>query len=250
MRAIHAGDDAQFEPLAEGGILYDAARIRKPSTTLFSRDFWAMRGALREVAGGRGSVCFIRPGDLALRPEESWVLRHYRRGGLAAKVLSDRYLWLGAERTRCFSEWRLLAELHRRGLPVPAPVAAKYERAGVGYRADLITVQLPASQTLAQLLQQGRLSSEQWTEIGRTVARFHAQGVQHADLNAHNILLDAQGTVYVLDFDRGRLRERGAWEKRVLARLHRSLEKVTASHPARPFGEQQWQWLLAGSALA
>lgn len=244
-------NDAQLEPLPEGGILYDAARIRKPSTALFSREFWAARGSLREVAGGRGSVCFIRPDEISSHPDaESWVLRHYRRGGLAAKVLSDRYLWLGAERTRCFREWRLLAELHRRGLPVPAPVAAKYERAGISYRADLITVQLPAAQTLTQLLAQGSLSSPQWHDIGRTIARFHAQGVQHADLNANNILLDADGAVYILDFDRGRLRERGAWEKQVLARLHRSLEKVTASNPAHPFGPQQWQWLLEGSVLA
>ena len=250
MRATHAGDDAQFEPLAEGGILYDAARMRKPSAALFSREFWAARDALREVAGGRGSVCFIRPGDLSLRADEGWVLRHYKRGGLAARVLSDRYLWLGAERTRCFREWRLLAELYRRGLPVPAPVAASYERSGMAYRADLITVQLPASRTLAQLLAQGSLSSRQWNDIGRTIARFHAQGVQHADLNAHNILLDADGAVYILDFDRGRLRERGAWENSVLARLQRSLEKVTAANPAQPFGPQQWQWVLEGSAFA
>lgn len=48
-------------------------------------------------------------------------------------------------------------------------------------------------------------------------------GVHHADLNAHNILLADDGAVYVLDFDRGRIRARGAWENNVLARLHRSL---------------------------
>jgi 3-deoxy-D-manno-octulosonic acid kinase len=272
MRAI----DAQLEPLPAGGILYDAARIRKPSAQLFSRDFWAARGALREVSGGRGSVRFITPGDLAIPSAEDthqlsslqdthlisgvensmgvpgvlrparWVLRHYRRGGLAAKVLSDSYLWTGAERTRCFREWRLLAELYRRGLPVPAPVAARYERLGFMYRADLITQELPESQTLTQRLAQGPASQELWNAIGRTIARFHAQGVQHADLNAHNILLAADGSVFVLDFDRGRLRERGPWEEQVLARLRRSLEKVTASGPADAFGEKQWRWLLEG----
>ena len=240
--------DAQLVPLPEGGILYDAARIRKPSAQLFSRDFWASQGSLREVRAGRGSVSFIRPGQLAGQSDEeaAWVLRHYCRGGLAAKVLSDRYVWTGAARTRCFREWRLLAELYCRGLPVPAPVAARYERFGCSYRADLITVQLPASRTLAELLAQGPLSRQQWEDIGVTVARFHAQGVQHADLNAHNILLDADRRVFVLDFDRGRLRKRGHWEASVLARLRRSLEKVTAADASNVFGTEQWQWLMEG----
>ena len=246
--------DAQFEPLPKGGILYDAARIRKPTAALFTREFWAIRDSLREVPGGRGSVCFVRPAELALPDDDSaWVLRHYRRGGLVAKVLSDRYFWTGASRTRCFREWQLLAELHRRGLPVPAPVAAKFERSGCSYRADLITVQLPASQTLAALLARGALAQERWHAIGSTIARFHAQGVQHADLNAHNILLDDAGVVFILDFDRGRLREsstsRGKWEDSVLARLRRSLEKVTASNSAAVFGPEQWQWLMQGTQV-
>jgi len=237
--------DAQLEPLLAGGILYDAARIRKPSARLVSRDFWRMQGSLQEVRGGRGSVCFVVPGALAADTDAAtaWVLRHYRRGGMAAAVLGDRYFWTGAERTRCFREWRLLAELYRRGLPVPAPVMAMYERIGFLYRADLITERLPDSQTLTQWLAQGPLSRERWHVVGQTIARFHAQGVQHADLNAHNILLDADTSVFILDFDRGRLRDRGSWERQVLARLRRSLEKVTAGNPEL-FGEPQWQWLM------
>jgi hypothetical protein len=53
--------------------------------------------------------------------------------------------------------------------------------------------------------------------------------------------------VYVLDFDRGRIRRRGAWEQRVLARLRRSLVKVTAELPGDRFGDEQWRALLAGT---
>jgi 3-deoxy-D-manno-octulosonic acid kinase len=70
--------------------------------------------------------------------------------------------------------------------------------------------------------------------------------VQHADLNAHNVLLGEHHAVYVLDFDRGRIRERGAWEQDVLERLRRSLRKVTAELPADRIGDTQWQTLLAG----
>jgi predicted Ser/Thr protein kinase len=75
---------------------------------------------------------------------------------------------------------------------------------------------------------------------------LHARGVHHADLNAHNLLLGETGAVYVLDFDRGRVRVRGQWERRVLQRLQRSLAKVTAGLPPDRYGDAQWQALLRG----
>jgi len=228
--------------IASGGILYDASRLRKPGAELFDVEYWRAQGSLQEIAGGRASIAVISAG------EERWVLRHYRRGGLIARISLDRYLWLGEVRTRSFAEWRLLAELQRRGLPVPAPVAARYVRSGLTYRADLITEHLPHSRTLARAITGAQLSREQWAAIGRTIAAFHREGVHHADLNAHNILLDqaAAPKVYLLDFDRGRIRARGAWEQGVLARLRRSLDKIKAQRPNAAFGEREWQWLCGG----
>jgi len=238
-------DEQQWQ-LPGSGILYDAFRLRNPVPEMFTSAYWAERDAHQEFTGGRASVSFIRAGDAY------WVLRHYRRGGLVARLLSDQYLWLGAERTRCFAEWRLLAQLVRLGLPVPAPVGARYVRTGIFYRADLITEQLPPAQTLAKALAGPQvLDSARWQAVGETIARFHAHGVHHADLNAHNILLGQDGTaVYVLDFDRGRMRARGSWEAEVLARLHRSLVKIQTAQGLgeAAFGERQWQWLMAGYA--
>ena len=81
------------------------------------------------------------------------------------------------------------------------------------YRADLITEELPTRLTLARSLESGPLEPATWRAVGRCIAALHARGVQHADLNAHNVLLGAGGQVYVLDFDRGRIRARGAWEE-------------------------------------
>ena len=64
-------------------------------------------------------------------------------------------------------------------------------------------------------------------------------------MNAHNILLDMNDAVSVIDFDRGRLREPGAWTLRNLARLHRSLEKVSRASDAR-FTPAAWDSLMAG----
>ncbi len=194
-------------PTARGAMLYDASRCGQPDERLFARDYWRARGALEETAGGRGTVAFIRDG------ERRWVLRHYRRGGLVAKLLGDTYLWTGAGRTRAFREWRLLHELRAAGLPVPAPVAARYERHWLFYRADLITAELPTRRTLTHALAAAPLDAATWRAVGACVGGLHVRGVHHADLNAHNLLIGDDGTVYVLDFDRGRLRPRGAWEQ-------------------------------------
>jgi 3-deoxy-D-manno-octulosonic acid kinase len=158
---------------------------------------------------------------------------------MAARLVRDRFLWLGEERTRSFRELRLLGELRGRGLPVPAPVAARYRRGLVSYRAELITELLPQVQSLTATLADGRMDDARWSAVGRCLRRFHDAGVQHADLNADNVMLGPQGEVWVLDFDRGRLREPGAWRERVLDRLARSIAK------RRP-GATDWQ---AGFAL-
>lgn len=230
--------------IAGGGILYDASRLRKPDAELFDLDRWRAQGSLQEIPGGRASIAVVRAG------EERWVLRHYRRGGLVARISRDRYVWLGESRTRSFAEWRLLAELRRRGLPVPAPVAARYVRSALTYTADLITEHLPDCRTLADAITGAKLPAEQWSAIGRAIAAFHREGVHHADLNAHNILLEhaVAPRVYLLDFDRGRIEARGGWEQDVLARLRRSLQKIKAQRPNAAFGEEEWKWLASASS--
>lgn len=233
--------DEHFIATAGGGILYDASRLSKPGDELFSRSHWTSRGALQEIAGGRSSIAVLNTGS------QTWVLRHYRRGGWMAKLSQDSYLWTGAQRTRSFAEWRLLAQLRRKGLPVPAPIAARYVRGLFTYRADLITELLPATRTLADVITGGELPEAGWRAVGKTIAAFHREGVHHADLNANNILLGAGDSVYLLDFDRGRIESRGPWEQAVLARLHRSLTKVKTQRAKARFGEREWGW-LAGEA--
>ena len=227
---------------AGGGILYDASRVRKPAGELFDVEHWRAQGSLQEIAGGRGSIAVINAA------EQPWVLRHYRRGGFIARFSRDRYLFLGEDRTRCFAEWRLLAELRRRGLPVPAPIAARYVRGALTYTADLITEYLPDCRTLADAITGAQLPAEQWSGIGKTIAAFHREGVHHADLNAHNIMVEhaVAPRFYLLDFDRGSIRARGAWEQEVLARLRRSLEKIRSQRRNVAFTDEQWTWLIAG----
>jgi tRNA A-37 threonylcarbamoyl transferase component Bud32 len=140
----------------------------------------------------------------------------------------------------------LLELLSARGLPVPQPVAARYRRRGFIYRCDLITRRIADAQPLSAALAAASIPEPVWRAIGAAVSRLHRAGVDHADLNAHNILLAGQGDISVIDFDRGRLRAAGPWMQANLARLRRSLDKVSRDLPRERFSAAEWQWLLSG----
>ena len=220
-------------------ILYDAELPIHAEPALFEPAAWRQRGQWLGSAQGRGETVFIGDGT------HEYVLRHYRRGGLPGRLVRDHYLWAGLTRTRAWREWYLTAELYRLGLPVPRPVAAQVVREGLFYRADLMTVRIPAAISLAQTLAKTPLSMAQWQAIGACLRRFHDAGVDHADLNAHNILL-AGDAIYLIDFDRGRLRVPGRWRHANLARLLRSLRKLYNESLNIAFTEADWQAVLAG----
>jgi 3-deoxy-D-manno-octulosonic acid kinase len=223
-----------------GAIVFDTARTDRPIEEWFSAQYWTARHKVVSKGGGRGAAIFIRDDT------RYWVLRHYLRGGFVAKLSRDRYLWTGLERTRAFCEWRLLHAMRAEGLPVPVPVAARVVRAGFFYSADLITEALPAARPLSDTITGAALQDDVWRKVGAAIAKFHRAGIQHADLNAHNILLGESAKVFVLDFDRGQRRSRGAWESAVLARLQRSLNKIKSQRANVGFGEREWKALLEG----
>ena len=72
-------------------ILYDAALLSSISAEVFDPEWWEQQGKLTGTAPGRGTTFFI---DMAFGPA---VLRHYLRGGWAARVSEDRY-WYGGVR--------------------------------------------------------------------------------------------------------------------------------------------------------
>jgi 3-deoxy-D-manno-octulosonic acid kinase len=255
---------------ASGAILADAAFVEAVveaaragagpaivADSLFEPQFWTTHGRMTPVDRGRGAAWFIDHGT------EQWVLRHYRRGGWVARLSRDRYLWTGEVRVRAFAEFRLLATLVAQGLPVPVPIAARYHRQGIWYRCDLITRRIAGAAALSGMLTASPLSDASWRRIGSTVARLHFAGADHADLNAHNILIDERGAVSVVDFDRGRLRRAGpeaernrpwrtepkrAWAAGNLRRLRRSLVKISADLPPDRFSDDAWRSLEAGYA--
>lgn len=225
---------------ARGAIVYDTSVIRQISDASFSAEGWAhaepVTGTLN--SSGRGSTMFI--GNIP----RQFVLRHFVRGGLIGKVISDRYLFLGEDQTRSFREWRLLAKLVSHGLRVPKPAAARYERHGLTYSADIITVRIPDVEPLSAHISGHDRGDAFWARLGKDIAGFHAHGVLHADMNAYNLQIDPDGDLWMLDFDRGRIADPGPWQQKTLARLHRSLQKVRGLDPTVVFSERDWETLL------
>ncbi len=176
--------------------------------------------------GGRQAAWFVQG------PFGQAVLRHYRRGGLVARFNESAYLWQGAERTRSWREFQVMSYLHHRGLSVPEVLAAAWWRHGWWYKAALMTRRLPGVKPLCQALDTASPEA-----VAREIVRMHQFEVWHADLNAYNILLDANDKVWLIDFDRARrgpLSHSQALDN--LQRLRRSLVKVRAQD-----GDAWWQ---------
>ncbi|NNF51251.1 MAG: 3-deoxy-D-manno-octulosonic acid kinase [Gammaproteobacteria bacterium] len=224
-------------------IVYDGRQGRKISAEMFAPQYWREHDAVVGEASGRGVTLYVDAGG------EQWVLRPYRRGGMFARLVERTYLFTGQSRTRCFREFAVLARLHELSMPVPQPVGAWFERSGLVYRAALLTLRIADSETLARRLRSGPLAPETWLAVGRCLRGFHDIGLCHADLNAHNILIDGSGRIYVIDMDRARFREPGgAWSRSNLARLRRSLNKVSVEEGAEFRGDRDWAALKAGYA--
>lgn len=203
------------------------------------------RGWLTGVAdAGRGGTVFFDKDGVPL------VLREYRRGGLVRKVSRRAYVSFGRERSRAMREFALLLELERRGLPAPRVYAARCTRHGLVETGELVTHRLDGVALPAWLAREPAPDGL-WQKLGQCIALFHAEGVEHADLNAHNVLWQAQtGTVQLLDFDRGRLHPAASatpstvWARRNLARLARSFERLNLMPEAAAAIEDAWREAL------
>jgi 3-deoxy-D-manno-octulosonic acid kinase len=208
------------------------------------------------AAAGRGNTVFFSQDDQHL------VLRHYRRGGLVRHFSNAHYIYTGMADTRALREFDMLVHLQALCLPAPLPYACRVQRQGLFYKASLITYRLPGK-TLAQYLiegavqgRNGAIKTQQWTALGKIIARFHAAGIYHADLNAHNILIEDNSRIALLDFDRSCVRPLpkhpadSGWCIDNIRRLLRSIKKLATDNSAVEgffLCEAQWRKSFANA---
>ena len=142
------------------------------------------------------------------------------------KCNKARYLFLGANSTRSFAEFRLNQKLYDLGLPVAKPVAARFIRTGFWYTADFIGEKIIGSQTLLDYVQANAKDQEIWRKVKSTVERFHEAGLNHVDLNVRNILVTVERKIYLIDFDKCNLQATKKTKRQNFSRLSRSVLKT------------------------
>ncbi|KJY67294.1 3-deoxy-D-manno-octulosonic acid kinase [Vibrio nigripulchritudo] len=222
-------------------IWFDDALV-EPEHHLFDPEYWKASGKVIGSAKGRGTTLF-----LDLEGQEA-VLRHYYRGGLFGKLIRDDYWFSGWENTRCYQELKVLDELSQAGVRVPKPIAAQAMKKGFLYRADILTEKVKDAKDLVALLVEQPLSSDDYRRIGQEIRKMHDAGVNHTDLNIHNILIDAKSDVWLIDFDKCATQSGTDWQESNLARLLRSFEKEKKKRSIL-WEQSDWHDLVAGYQL-
>jgi len=220
-------------------IQYDPKFITDNIVDCFSPEFWLQQDKVIGSALGRGTTWFIQLQNLQA------ALRHYRRGGLFGKIISDHYIYTGWENSRSIQEFMLLTTLYKAGVNVPQPIAAKVQKNIFSYQADLLSEKIPNALDLVTVLQNRSLSEQEYAHVGLQIKKMHQIQVNHTDLNIHNILLDEQGKVWLIDFDKCYQQSGEKWKSDNLQRLLRSFNKELNKRKIK-WQQSDWQALIEG----
>ena len=190
------GIPSTFDLVVEDGVVlvYLPAHVEAVRRAAFAPETLPLAGV-----GGRAPLRVVTSGGRRL------LVRPYRKGGLL------RHL-----RGRTFrGAWRPLQELtlhhalQAQSVPVPEVVGAVVHHSARGWQGALLTGEVARSVDLEAWLHGARSDAPADRETilqraGRTVRLLHDAGVWHADLHAKNLLLTAEGEVWILDLDRAR----------------------------------------------
>jgi len=235
-------------------ILPDSSELSNQiQTNWFEPGYWRQQSKISGESKGRHTTWFIKSGITSYSQNQQWVLRHYYRGGLVAKFITDRFLFTGIKNTRAYREALLLKTMKSLDLPVPSVIGAQVFRKGLFYSADLLMEKLAASD-LVTLIKTKQLSKRSWNKVGEVIGQFHTNGIYHADLNSHNIMIqeEAENTnVWLIDFDKCKQRKskksaKNSWQSKNMDRLYRSLMKEKNIFPTINFDQNNWLELVRG----
>jgi hypothetical protein len=148
----------------------------------------------------------VEPRTLKTSPARSVRLELCADGdGSAAPRVVKRFAGRGLfaaprDAARARREHALLVELHAGGLPVPRPLSL--ERRGDGWEVAMEWI--PEARTLQERLLAGDTRDLPARALGALLARLQAAGVDHPDLHPGNVLIDALGGVWAIDFHKAR----------------------------------------------
>ena len=217
--------------------MFDDSLIDENIECCFDAEYWKSANKVVGSATGRGTTWFVQ------LPKLQGALRHYRRGGLFGKLISDHYFFTNWQKTRSIAEFNLLNVLKKHDVNVPKPIAARVIKRNFCYQADLLSEKIPNAQDLVDVLQQRELTPLEYTTIAIQIKKMHQTQVNHTDLNIHNILLDDQGKAWIIDFDKCYQQSGEQWKDANLQRLLRSFRKELNKRQIK-WTEKEWAILL------
>jgi 3-deoxy-D-manno-octulosonic-acid transferase len=100
----------------------------------------------------------------------------------------------------------------------------------------------------SRAIHQRSLSDAEWQALGQAVRRMHDAQCLHSDLNCHNLMLDAQGSAWIVDFDKCGFRPGDDWKAGNLDRLLRSPHEELRLNPGFHWDDTRWPIFLAAYA--
>lgn len=199
------------------------------------------------TATGRGVVYFFKTSQ---SNNKVLVLRHYKRGGLIAKVSDDKFYFTDEDQSRAFQELNILEYLSTQNVNVPKVMGARICKHGLFYTADIVTAAIPNCNELHEKLQNNPVGNEIWHAVGVQIGKMHKARVCHDDINVKNVLIDDQQRVFLLDFDKCSKKSGHQWQASNLQRFRRSIDKQIGLNSTYYFEEKNWQALLNGYQIS
>lgn len=154
--------------------------------------------------------------------EGTGLIREYHRGGFVRHFLTKSYLF----DNRPLREIEVHCAAYRRGVAVPMPLGAYWERRGPIYRGAIAVARVEAQDLLDYLSGDADVPEDTLRRCGAALRQMHDAGFLHADLQIRNILVADDGP-YIVDLDKARQCTQVSASARGvnLVRLRRSFEK-------------------------
>lgn len=133
-------------------------------------------------------------------------VKQYAHGGLLRHITGGRFLCVGPSRS--LLEFSMLERVRAIGVNAPRPLIF-VNKGSFLYQSWLFMEEIRDSKNLAQLgsadeSDGGDLLHDGMAKLGAQVLRLIENKIFHVDLHPGNVLLDATGAVFIVDFDKAR----------------------------------------------
>jgi 3-deoxy-D-manno-octulosonic acid kinase len=193
-----AGRGDPWASLARHAI--DGHRVAAP-TDASPQDLAAIVLALRSKAGPERR--FLGPRRSAFVAELPHtgpiVVKEYLRGGLVRHLVTRTHLW--RIRRRPEREFTMLARAALAGARVPVPVATA-TRGRLLYRGWLVTRLVADARPLIEVCDDDERVRDILRDVARQIELLVRSSILHRDLHPGNVIVDADGRAWLVDFDR------------------------------------------------